>query len=206
MPAKSKDVYQFKITLQHVEPVIWRRIQVPENYTFWDLHVAIQDAMGWQDYHLHQFDIKNPMTGKIEFISIPEDEGELLAGQPIYAGWDKLISDYFSMNNSKAKYCYDFGDNWEHDVLLEKIVSKEAAKKYPVCLDGERSCPPEDCGGPWRYDEFLNILKNKNHPIHREKKDWVGRKFNPEQFDIKKIKFDNPKKRWKAAFEEPIEF
>jgi hypothetical protein len=191
-------VYQFKITLKGFEPLIWRQIQVPETYSFWDLHVAIQDAMGWLDCHLHLFTIRNPLTGEKAKIGIPDDEFP----EDALAGWNQKIADYFSMKNNAADYQYDFGDNWEHTVVLEKIIPREAGIKYPVCIAGEKACPPEDCGGINGYFDFLEAIKNPFHEQHKDMLRWAGGKFDPARFDPAKVKFDNPVKRFKIAFEE----
>ena len=196
MRKKFIQVYQFKISLKGLEPLIWRQIQVPETYSFWDLHVAIQDAMSWLDYHLHLFTMRNLLTGRKIKIGIPDDEtpGDELAG------WNQKIADYFLLENNTADYLYDFGDNWEHTVVLEKILTREAGIKYPVCIAGERVCPPEDCGGTDGYFELLEIINNPFHEQHKEMLRWVGGKFDPTYFDPTKVKFDNPAKRFKSAF------
>ena len=148
----SKKIYQFKISLKGIRPSIWRRIQIPENYDFYELHVAIQDAMGWYDYHLHQYE-------------------------------------------------YDFGDSWEHKVVLEKIIPAEEGEKYPKCIAGKRACPPEDCGGIWGYEELLNIMSNPKHPKYKERKEWLGGKLEPEKFDPKAVVFEDPKERLKLRLE-----
>jgi len=160
MKKKFDRVYQFKINLMGTKPSIWRRIQVPETYTFWGLHVAIQDAMGWYDCHLHQFEVMKPSTGMGVEIGIPDKEFGW--GEEILPGWKQKIADYFSMEDKKnrlAGYLYDFGDNWEHAVKLEKILPRKSDVNYPTCIDGERACPPEDCGGVRGYDSFLEIIK-----------------------------------------------
>ena len=199
MTKKALTVYQFKISLLEVKPLIWRRIQVVETYTFWDLHVAIQDAMGWEDYHLHEFNIINPKTGKNTIIGIPDEDG--FSERVTLAGWEQNISDFFSTENQKAKYAYDFGDGWEHKIVLEKIIPTEPKIKFPQCVAGARSCPPEDCGGPWGYEHLLETIKNPRHPEYKEKIRWLGKRFNAENFDAEKVRFDNPTKRWKIAFE-----
>ncbi|MBN2535465.1 MAG: plasmid pRiA4b ORF-3 family protein [Spirochaetales bacterium] len=190
-----KNVYQFKITLQDISPVIWRRIQVPENYTFWDLHVAIQDSMGWTDSHLHAFRLKNPETDEVEEIGIPEDSD--FAEFPMLAGWEEDIADWFSEENNSANYNYDFGDDWNHDLVLERILPKEANTKYPVCLAGERACPPEDCGSVPGYERLCEIIKNPDAEEYDEMMEWLGGKYDPDEFDCKQVVFDNPKKRLK---------
>lgn len=182
-------VYQFKITLLEIKPPVWRRIQVPETYTFWDLHVAIQDAMGWLDSHLHGFDIKDPRDGEIISIGMPASDTP--------PGWEEKIADYFNMDNDLAGYTYDFGDSWEHKIQLEKILPREKGVKYPRCIKGKRACPPEDCGGPWGYRDFLKIITDPKHDEHDEMLEWVGGEFDPDHFDVNDIVFDNPAERLK---------
>jgi len=104
------------------------------------------------------------------------------------------------MKNNTADYRYDFGDNWEHTIVLEKILPRKAGIKYPVCIAGERACPPEDCGGTDGYFDFLEAIKNPFHERHKEMLCWVGGKFDPDLFDPAKVKFDNPAKRFKIVF------
>jgi hypothetical protein len=198
MSRKFNQVYQFKITLTGLEPLIWRQIQVPETYSFWDLHVAIQDVMSWLDCHLHLFTMRNPLTGKKVKIGIPEDE----FAEDVLAGWKQKIADYFSMENKTTDYLYDFGDNWAHTVVLEKIIPRETGIKYPVCITGEKACPPEDCGGTDGYFNFLETITNPFHEQHKEMLHWAGEKFDPAYFNPTKVKFWNPQKRFKIAFEE----
>src|SRR6266540_3584234 len=110
-------VHQFLIVLAGTNPVVWRRIQVPARYSFWDLHVAIQDAMGWEDYHLHEFTLPQPKHDRSVRIGIPDDE--FPEERPCLAGWKTQISEYFDGGSWIAGYVYDFGDNWEHAVLYE---------------------------------------------------------------------------------------
>lgn len=204
MVQKEKLIYQFKIVMHDIQPEIWRRIQVRSSYSFWDLHVAIQDAMGWEDYHLHEFIFNDPKTKQKLFIGIPDEDD--WGDKVVLAGWDLKISDYFSLETPEAQYDYDFGDGWEHTIILEKILPAEPRQKYPKCLDGKRACPPEDCGGIYGYESLNLILQTPNHPEYKEKIRWLGGKFDPEKFNPEKVKFDNPDKRWKIAFEDPIEF
>jgi hypothetical protein len=193
-------VFQFKITLNEIKPSIWRRILVPETYSFWDLHVAIQDSMGWLDCHLHEFEMVNASTGEKERIGIPpedhfEDDPE------VFAGWKKNIRAYFRPDNATATYRYDFGDDWQHEVVLEKIEPRAAGVSYPVCTGGERACPPEDCGGPHGYGELLEIIMDPAHKRYGEMTAWAGAQFDPERFDPRKVRFDDPAKRLKRAME-----
>jgi len=194
---KYNHVYQFKITLSDIKPTIWRKIIVPETYTFWDLHVAIQDSMGWLDCHLHEFKIYNQSTGFKDSIGIPDDEFD---DNEIKAGWECQIKSYFTPENSNAEYIYDFGDNWEHILTLEKVFTKKDNTNYPFCISGKRKCPPEDCGGSWGYMNFLDVIKDPKHEEHIETLEWIGGEFSPEEFNPNLIHFDDPQKRWDNAF------
>lgn len=195
----QRSTLQFKIILRHIKPRIWRRIEVPASYSFWDLHVAIQDAMGWLDYHLHVFRVRNPETRQAEEIGIPDDDP--FEGDPVYLpGWTVPISKYFYVGGTRALYEYDFGDGWEHDVELEAIGRHEPGTKYPRCLAGERACPPEDCGGPPGYERLLEILSNPADKEHDETLEWVGGQFDANAFAPERVRFDNPKMRWRKAF------
>ena len=195
---KYNQVFQFKITRKGIKPPIWRRIQVPEIYTFWDLHVAIQDAMGWDDYHFHEFEMVEPSTGLRENIGIPAPDE--VFGREVLPGWGEKIADFFSMANRTASYVYDFGDSWEHKIQLEKILPRDKDIKYPICIKGKRACPPEDCGGIWGYAELLEIINNPEHEEYEEMMEWLGGKFDPEHFDTVEVGFDDPDKRRKFAF------
>lgn len=205
MSAKKSDksvaqVLQFKITLQDVTPEIWRRIQVPSNYTFWDLHVAIQDAMGWEDTHLHEFRIADPEGGEERRIGMPDDE--LLNDEDedlTEPGWDVDIAAFFPSPRSSATYIYDFGDNWEHAVVLESMQPAEAGIDYPRCTGGERACPSEDCGGPISYSEMVEALLDPDHDEHASFREMVGPDFDPARFNPEDVAFEDPKARLEAA-------
>lgn len=195
----DKSIFRFRIGLKEIEPEIWRRIEVPGSYTFWDLHVAIQDAMGWHDYHLHAFRVVDPDSGEKAEIGIPDEEA-FEDGVEFKAGWEIPIAHYFRQAGHRAEYEYDFGDGWIHEIVLEDIAGKEPKTKYPRCLAGERACPPEDCGGPYGYAELLEILADKDHEQHESMMEWIGERFGPDEFDPAGVRFDNPKKRWDIAF------
>lgn len=191
-----KNIYQFKIVLEDIKPTIWRRVQVPENYTFWDLHIAIQDAMRWMDCHLHQFETIELKPREIKYIGVPDEDND---GMEVAAGWEEKISEWFSLDSRKTmRYVYDFGDSWNHKVTLEKILPKEEKIKYPICVAGDRACPPEDCGGLGGYDDLLEIMDNPKHEEYEDMIEWLnGEKFDAEEFDIMEVEFDNPKGRLK---------
>jgi len=194
----KRPVFQFKITLQGIHPPIWRRIQISDLCTFWDLHVAIQDAMGWWDYHLHDFKVINPITNKKGHMGIDaDDDFDILNTLP---GWDFKVRDYISANE-KMIYSYDYGDGWKHMVEFEGEHSKlKQSRDYPICVDGERACPPEDVGGVPGYENFIIAINDPNHEEHDKFLQWVGGKYDPNKFSPKKVKFDNPRKRWFKAF------
>jgi hypothetical protein len=200
---KPNIIFQFRFELLGIEPSIWRRVQVPSKYSFWDLHVAIQDSMGWLDYHLHAFRVRMPHKRKIVEIGIPTDD---YFDEPILPGWQIPITDYFTEPGKSAPYEYDFGDGWEHGILLEGILLKEKGARYPKCVAGERACPPEDCGGVPGYYELVEILKNPKHPEFRDHIGWLKGHaknyypYEPDQFNPEKVEFWHPKKRWKMAF------
>lgn len=175
---------------------------VPETYNFWDLHVAIQDAMGWLDYHLHCFRIRRKHSSSVTTIGIPFEEELYDGGKPTLAGWEIPIADYFDDVGTTADYDYDFGDGWQHDVLLEGILLKEKGQKYPQCIAGAQACPPEDCGGVPGYHQLLEVLSDPNDDEYDEMVAWLGEKYDPQEFMPEKIKFDNPKKRLKKALSE----
>ena len=196
-----KQVYQFKIMLLDTQPDIWRTIQVPENYNFWDLHVAIQDAMGWLDYHLHEF---NFMKGKeLIRIGMPDEES---TGTSTLLGWEVNIKTYFEKVGTTARYSYDFGDGWEHFIELETILPANASINYPICIAGERACPPEDCGGVPGFEGLLETLQRGKAGEKKELNEWLKNHaqnyypFQAEVFDPQAVKFDDPELRWANAF------
>jgi hypothetical protein len=198
MPPK-KQVYQFKITLKDVKPPIWRRILVPSSYSFWDLHVAIQDAMGWLDCHLHEFRVKD-VNGKELCLGIPDmDDFE-----EILPGWKYKVAKFLSLARPTFEYVYDFGDDWRHKVELEAVLPAEPGVIYPRCIKGKRACPPEDCGGPWGYQDLLTILADPKHEEHKSMKAWLEsmkeEPFDPESFEPSSVEFWDPKERFDLAF------
>lgn len=200
---RTNIVYQFRIELSEIEPTIWRVIQVPSEYSFWDLHVAIQDAMGWLDYHLHAFRVRMPSKKRDTEIGIPDNES---FGHEVLPGWKVPITKYFTEPGKLAIYDYDFGDGWSHRVLLEAMLLKKKGAKYPQCIAGERACPPEDCGGVPGYYQLLEILADPNHSEYQDYIDWLKGHaknyypYEPSKFNPDEVEFCDPKKRWKMVF------
>lgn len=192
--------FRFRIELRDIAPPIWRQIEVPSNYSFWDLHVAIQDAMGWLDYHLHAF--RSAETGGVDSweIGIPDDD-ELMADRQTLAGWKVPVSLHFVRPGQAMIYEYDFGDGWIHDVVLEEIIPCGASQQV-ACVGGERACPPEDCGGTRGYQTLLEAMADPRHEQHDELMRWIGGKFDSENFDPTQVAFDDPKERWMRAFKQ----
>ena len=167
-------IYELEIELLRIEPRIWRRVWVPGTITLAQLHEVIQIAMGWTNSHLHEF-----IVGAHSY-SDPEFEIENARSEYRY----HLAKLAPRVSNTIA-YNYDFGDEWEHAIRVENISGD--LKRYPtkpVCLDGARRCPPEDCGGPGGYETLLEAIRNKKHPQHKELLTWIGGSFDPEFFDV----------------------
>ncbi|MBI3106125.1 MAG: plasmid pRiA4b ORF-3 family protein [Candidatus Rokubacteria bacterium] len=175
VPARALTIYQLKITLKDLRPLIWRRFQVPGDYTLDRLHRVIQRVMGWTDSHLHEYIVRGRHYGT------PSDEWE---GPPVVPERSARLCDVAPREKARFVYVYDFGDSWEHDVLVEKIVAPQPGQRYPVCLAGQRACPPEDCGGYPGYIEFVAATSNPAHPEHAEMLEWVGGAFDPWVFDL----------------------
>ena len=203
MANKVKLICEFRVTLLGIEPAVWRMIQVPASYTFWDLHVAIQDSMGWLDYHLHQFQIKKPRGRKLIEIGIPDGE----SGDDPLPGWKVPISEYFGEPGARAAYVYDFGDQWRHEILLEGVRIRSETVKYPVCMDGERACPPEDCGSISGYQRLLKAIASPGTAIYREKCWWLKNHaknyfpYRPDHFAPNQVEFSDSSKRLRMLFE-----
>lgn len=156
MPVRPKldHVFQLKVTLKDLRPPIWRRLQVPCTYSFWDLHVAIQDAMGWQGCHLHEFEASVPLTREAFLVGIP-DEGDPMSEGSALPAWQVPIAGFLTLISRRIGYLYDLGDCWQHTVELERILPIEEQVDYPLCIGGRRACPPEDCGGVPGYEQLL---------------------------------------------------
>jgi hypothetical protein len=201
-PRRPKSVFRFRIELKDAPFPIWRLIDVPENYSFWDLHVAIQDSMGWQDYHLHEFQATRPKSRLPEPVGLPHDEVML---PEVLPGWEIPISKFFQKPGDAMEYLYDFGDGWQHEVTLAGIILAETGQRYPACVYGAGACPPEDCGGVGGYEHLLTVIQDEHHEEHSHLVTWLrgmspgNWPFDPERFDHQAVRFDSPKKRLRAS-------
>ncbi len=164
-------VYQLKISLKGMRPPIWRRVLVPENITLSDLHEVIQWTMGWYDEHLYQFEIYGHYYGEFKDYDVTD-------------ATKIRLNEVVGQEKERFSYEYDFGDSWEHKILVEKILPRAPEEQYPRCIGGKRACPPEDVGGVWGYVEFLEAIRDPEHPEHEDMLEWIGEEFDPEEFDV----------------------
>ena len=172
---------QLKISLKNSKPPIWRRVLVNSSITFYELHYTIQIAMGWGIFHLYEFKIGNYQIG---IIGGDFDDPEYESSNVIDAK-EITLEEVLSQGEVKSfSYEYDFGDGWNHSVMVEKIMPLEPDKYYPVCIKGKLACPPEDCGGLYGYYNLLEIISNKKHPEHMEMLEWLGGGFDPNEFEV----------------------
>jgi hypothetical protein len=181
-PSKRKagvPIYQIKVTLEGIRPPVWRRLLVQSDISLGELHDIIQAAFGWLDYHLHQFIVGDTYFG------VPD---------PDYLGYVEMhdeeevtLDQVAAEESAKLRYEYDFGDSWLHQVLVEKIVPPEPGQEYPVCTKGRRARPPEDVGGIWGYQYFLEAIADPEHEEHEEYLAWAGGAFDPEAFDAEEV-------------------
>jgi hypothetical protein len=189
MPSKKAPppVYRLKITLIGIKPPIWRAIQVPGSIKLCCLHSAFQVVMGWKDNHLHEFEKDGKRWGIVQLYEDEDldvtDDGDVKLAQVLETEGDSMI------------YVYDFGDNWQHEVVLEKSLSAEGAADRPVCLGGERRCPPEDVGGVSGYAELLEVIVDPTHEEYGHYVSWAGGHFLDE-FDPKAANNRLARMRW----------
>ena len=166
-------VYQFKISLTGIQPLIWRRFRVHNDVTFRQLHNIVQIVMGWENYHLYQF-----FLGSYQFTESLMARGDKPATH--------RLDEFLQREGTVLGYQYDFGDNWQHEIVLEKILAY-TRKSCPVCTHGRRACPPEDCGGVWGYMDLVKAMKSRRGYRYREFKEWLGGYFKADEFDIHAI-------------------
>jgi hypothetical protein len=185
VPRTKANTYQLKITLVGISPPIWRRILVPSTIRLSYLHDAIQAVFGWTDTHLHHFELDG------EYWGVPDDDdcGDLNNETKVPLR-KLLMSEGWTLN-----YTYDFGDNWRHKILLEKILPSEIAYR-PICIDGRRQRPPEDVGGPAGYEEFLKVTFKPGHEDSEHLRRWGGGTFHAEEFDLKTVNDVLERMRW----------
>jgi hypothetical protein len=170
--APTGEIVKLKVTLQGISPPIWRRLLIPAAMTLRDLHEILQTSMGWHDAHLHDFDIAGKRFGDPATTEEVENEARMTLDRVHKAG------------ATRFKYNYDFGDDWEHLIVIEATVPRAAGQHYPACVAGKRACPPEDCGGVWGYHHLLEVMADPAHPEHEDMSEWVNEDFDPESFSV----------------------
>jgi hypothetical protein len=165
-------IYQLRITLLDTDPEVWRWVRLLGETDLEELHYVIQVVMGWENSHMHQFATAERRYGLDEdYMPDPESErGTTLREVALRVG-DRIL------------YEYDFGDSWEHELLVEEILPPESGVRYPVCTGGDLAAPPEDCGGIPGYYMLLEAIQDPDHPDHEEMFEWVGEDYNPVAFD-----------------------
>lgn len=175
----ASHVYQIKVTLEGVRPAVWRRLLVPSSISLETFHDVLQIAIGWTDSHLHQFEARGQFYGvldpELEFDAPTKDEARV------------RLDDILKKEKDSMRYEYDFGDSWNHKIVLEKVLAPAGGVVVPSCIGGARACPPEDCGGIWGYAEFLKVIRNPSHAEHDEMLEWAGGSFDAEHFDAREV-------------------
>lgn len=174
MPNARHEVLQLKVTLADVTPPVWRRLLVPEHLSLAQLHDILQAAMGWEDSHLHAFDVEGTTYGPLDDDDADEDE---LDEQDISVGGALASS-------GRLTYQYDFGDSWEHEVVVEARSTTPVKMSFAKCVDGENACPPEDSGGAFGYAAMLKAVADPSHEDHADYVQWLGEDFDPTAFDV----------------------
>lgn len=181
-PKKRRDdgpaqIFSLKITLRHTKPPVWRRVDVPGDTTLGELHDIIQAVMGWEDEHMHQFTAQDG----VRFGSYRFGHGGELGEHDE----DKFrLHDIVGKKGDKFTYEYDFGDCWEHQILVHRVDPPDPGVKYPVCVSGKLACPPEDCGGLWGYYSQLEARENPKFAKREGVEVFLPPGFDPETFDI----------------------
>ena len=198
MPS-HRHILRLHIQLLDVRPVVWRRIEIRSGATFWALHVAIQNAMGWSDSHLHDFELPKADAGEPVWIGMPDLGGDDY--REIRTDFEENLDRWIHCEGESLFYNYDYGDGWRHQVVVEEIGPAATRTRYPLCLDGERACPPEDVGGPWGYKTFLEALSDPKHREHDQYRQWIGGSFEPEIFDPARVRFENPSRRLREVYD-----
>jgi hypothetical protein len=174
----DKRIYQLKITLVDIHPPIWRRVLMPADVKLPKLHRYFQTIMGWENYHLHSFSVGDAIYS--------EPDPDYDDSRNINERRVRLL-DIAGMGQPAFIYTYDYGDNWRHEVTVEKVLTADPDDNYPLCIGGKRACPPEDCGATSGYDHFLQALADPHHEDHEQLRGWIGGIFDSEGFDLNSI-------------------
>jgi len=192
--------YHLKVSLEGIEPLIWRRLQVPGNASLGWLHAVIQVTMGWTNSHLHQFIVGKQIYSDPSFdLDEFDDDSRVLDEDAI------AIMEVAPRVKSALVYEYDFGDSWHHRILVEKILDPDpAAPTFARCLDGARACPPDDCGGVGGYANLLEVIMDPRHEEYESMLEWLGGEFDPEAFDCEGTNKHLRKLKWPRVTERQL--
>lgn len=166
-------VHVLRLSLRYVKPEVWRRIVVKSDMPVPKFAKMLEQAMGWAGYHLHMIDVGGLLFG------IPDDGDDYIINEKAVT-----VKHLLPREQTSLRWNYDFGDGWEHDVVVEAIEPLNAKAKYPIVLDGARACPPEDVGGPPGYDELLRVLSNPKNKEYASMREWAPEGFDPAAFDV----------------------
>lgn len=177
-PKAHETLFTLHVSLDDTSPLVWRRIAVPGFFTLEKLHSIIQLSMGWQMSHLYDFDI-----GGVRYSEPSDDDFE--EGASVAASLVAALKD-----NKSFTYNYDFGDGWQHTIAVESVKALDNDRNYPLCVDGENACPPEDSGGTYGFESFKEIISNPDNPKFEEMMHWVGGHYVPSSFDPNRINRD----------------
>ena len=181
----GQKIYQLKITLEEIEPAVWRRILVPGNIRLPKLHTLLQAVMGWGDTHMHSFRTQDASYG----MPLPEFKESMRDETRV------TLAKIAPTQGDVFHYEYDFGDDWQHEVIVEKILPEFEFQIYPSCIGGKRACPLEDSGGPYGYSELLSAVSNPGHESHAETIQWIGGDFDPEAFSCHTVNSELSRRR-----------
>jgi hypothetical protein len=177
--------YQLTVTLVGSEPSIWRRLLVPANTPLNIFHRVIQTAMGWSDYHAHQFLAAGKQGRKV--YGVVEGKAGVKFGLRVLDENSYRLSDLMQAERDQCLYEYDFGDSWMHKLVLEKIIENPVSSEKLSCLEGNGACPPEDSGGVADYEEWLKAIKDPEHSEHEDAVEWLGADYDPYRFESQKV-------------------
>ena len=179
MPYRDLNALQLRITLAEIEPQIWRRLIVPATWHLGQLHLAIQAAFNWWNYHLHEFRIGGLRYGDLEFDEYGDPDSPRLFDES-----EVRLLDFGRDPGTTFTYFYDFGDDWRHDVEIERYVASDPVPKMATCIGGARARPPEDVGGVGGYEKFLAVMTDPDDPEYADTKRWCGGYFDADWFDL----------------------
>jgi Plasmid pRiA4b ORF-3-like protein len=166
-------VHTLRVSMRDITPEVWRRLRIRSDMPLPKLARVLEQAMGWYGHHLHMFDVRGLLFG------VPDEDAEYMINEKV-----ATVKHVLPKIGNTLRWDYDFGDGWEHDVVAVAIDAASEGNLRTLCLDGERACPPEDCGGVSGYERLLDVLANPKHPEHAAVVDWAPAGFDPAAFDL----------------------